>query len=278
MLQYIKEEFESVCPSGAIPDDTVIDRLYTYLRDARNALAEYVPMSVIEDCESVCYVTYSGEATNNGKICVALRKYMIARAYYEAIPHLDLVLTSTGFGIVSNNNVAPASKERVVSLRNQVSLLYQRYMEDVFLSLRNNQDFVAYFLKSFGISLFWNSSTLSAFGIPERNFNVLVGKIPEIARGENQLKQLISPVQFEAIVRADISGTADIIYCRAADLCRAAVVSSLNNYRDPGARMALLSFLDENIGQFSLYKNSTSFAANHRERYENASEDPCYFF
>lgn len=31
----------------------------------------------------------------------------------ESIPFLDVVLTSTGFGIVSNTNIAPASRERV---------------------------------------------------------------------------------------------------------------------------------------------------------------------
>jgi hypothetical protein len=37
-------------------------------------------------------------------------------AFLLAIPSLDLVLTPNGFGIVSNSNVAPASKERVERL------------------------------------------------------------------------------------------------------------------------------------------------------------------
>lgn len=37
-------------------------------------------------------------------------------ALAESIPFLDLVLTSTGFGIVSNPNIAPASTERVKAL------------------------------------------------------------------------------------------------------------------------------------------------------------------
>lgn len=278
MLQYIKEEFESVCPSGAIPDDDVIDSLYTYLRDAKNALSEYVPLSIIEDCEPVCYITYSGEITPDGKSCVAIRKYMIARAYFEAIPHLDLVLTSTGFGIVSNNNVAPASKERVESLRDQMSLLYQRYLEDVILSLRENEEFLEYFLMNFGKSLFWNSSTLSAFGISRRSFNVLLEKTPEITQGEEYVKELISPAQFDALVRAEISGSADFIQRRAAELCRFAAVFSLKPFRDLSVQTALLSFLDENIERFSPYRNSTAFIANHRGRYENGEEDPCYFF
>jgi len=37
-------------------------------------------------------------------------------AFRRSVPSLDLILTPNGFGIVSNNNVAPASKERVERL------------------------------------------------------------------------------------------------------------------------------------------------------------------
>ena len=47
-------------------------------------------------------------------------------ALYRAIPSLDLVLTPNGFGVVSNQNIAPASKERVANLR--ASLLMERDM------------------------------------------------------------------------------------------------------------------------------------------------------
>ena len=45
-------------------------------------------------------------------------------AFHRAIPHLDVILTPNGFGIVSNSNVAPASKERVERL--MASLLEHR--------------------------------------------------------------------------------------------------------------------------------------------------------
>ena len=42
--------------------------------------------------------------------CIPTTKELIA------IPSLDLVLTTNGFGIVSNQNVVPASRERVDAL------------------------------------------------------------------------------------------------------------------------------------------------------------------
>ena len=43
-------------------------------------------------------------------------KVVVCEAYKNAIPSLDLILTPNGFGVVSNSNVAPASKERVYRL------------------------------------------------------------------------------------------------------------------------------------------------------------------
>jgi hypothetical protein len=45
-------------------------------------------------------------------------------AFYRAIPQLDVILTPNGFGIVSNSNIAPASKERIERL--MASLLEHR--------------------------------------------------------------------------------------------------------------------------------------------------------
>lgn len=43
-------------------------------------------------------------------------KAVACHAFALAVPQLDLYLTSNGFGIISNNNTAPASRERVSAL------------------------------------------------------------------------------------------------------------------------------------------------------------------
>lgn len=43
-------------------------------------------------------------------------KVLVASAFAEAVPSLDLILTPSGFGVVSTEAVAPASKERVERL------------------------------------------------------------------------------------------------------------------------------------------------------------------
>lgn len=46
----------------------------------------------------------------------ATTQAVVYEAFRRAVPHLDLILTPNGFGIVSNTNIAPASKERIARL------------------------------------------------------------------------------------------------------------------------------------------------------------------
>ena len=52
----------------------------------------------------------------NNKLLHYTRMAVVAEAMLHAVPQLDLVLTPNGFGVVSNTNIAPASKERVERL------------------------------------------------------------------------------------------------------------------------------------------------------------------
>ena len=54
--------------------------------------------------------------TDSNPLLHNCRMATAAHAMLHAIPQLDLILTPNGFGIVSNQNVAPASKERIERL------------------------------------------------------------------------------------------------------------------------------------------------------------------
>lgn len=65
---------------------------------------------------------------------------IVSEAMRRAIPHLDVVLTPNGFGIVSNQNVAPASKERVERLIESQRALRDHYVEYLLGSLSRSSD------------------------------------------------------------------------------------------------------------------------------------------
>lgn len=57
------------------------------------------------------------ERSNEDKRLLKLCQRVISvDAFLRSIPEMDLVLTDSGFGVISNQDVAPASKERVANL------------------------------------------------------------------------------------------------------------------------------------------------------------------
>lgn len=58
------------------------------------------------------------EARNNddSRLLKMCQRVIAVEAFLKSIPEMDLVLTDSGFGVISNQDVAPASKERVANL------------------------------------------------------------------------------------------------------------------------------------------------------------------
>ena len=69
-----------------------------------------------------------------------LSKLVAYHAYMSAVPSLDLVLTPNGFGIVSNTNVVPASKERIERLLASLESERDRNIEQLILRLSGRTD------------------------------------------------------------------------------------------------------------------------------------------
>lgn len=61
-------------------------------------------------------VNLLGESPDSS-LLAAIKPAWINLTYLESIPYFNLVLTSTGYGVVSNTNIAPASMDRVRELK-----------------------------------------------------------------------------------------------------------------------------------------------------------------
>lgn len=102
------------------------DKINTWLVAAENWVAETLTGDDVLDIIAEPTTTAVWHTTANLIVCKALM---------NAVPSLDLVLTPNGFGIVSNSNVAPASKERVErlieSLQRRCDFMTARLLSDL---------------------------------------------------------------------------------------------------------------------------------------------------
>lgn len=103
--------------------------------------------------------------TNSNNIRILCCHLVIAEALLRAIPSLDIVLTPNGFGIVSTNNITPASKPRIDRLIG--SMLSHR--DDCIAALLPELVGASQWLKSpqsdfFGATLFPDLGIVDALG------------------------------------------------------------------------------------------------------------------
>lgn len=68
------------------------------------------------------------------------KKIVVAKAFAEAVPSLDLTLTPAGFSVISTEGRAPASKERVERLIASLNSSVEANVQALVLILLNNED------------------------------------------------------------------------------------------------------------------------------------------
>ena len=116
-------------------EPTLIEKLYPYLETAEQwAIDTFVPEAIFNE------IAENNSEGPNERFRFPLEKLVACHAYMTAIPSLDLVLTPNGFGIVSNQNVVPASRERVDALITSLESQRDASIEALVLRLSSRSD------------------------------------------------------------------------------------------------------------------------------------------
>ena len=116
-------------------EPTLIEKLYPYLESAEQWVMDtFVPEAIFDE------VAEDDSFGPNERFRYPLEKLVVCHAYMTAIPSFDLVLTPNGFGIVSNQNVVPASRERVDALITSLESQRDAAIEALILRLSSKTD------------------------------------------------------------------------------------------------------------------------------------------
>ena len=116
-------------------EPTLIEKLYPYLETAEQwAIDTFVPEAIFDE------IAEADSFGPNERFRFPLEKLVACHAYMTAIPSLDLVLTPNGFGIVSNQNVVPASRERVERLITSIESQRDSAIEALVIRLSSRDD------------------------------------------------------------------------------------------------------------------------------------------
>lgn len=277
-MEITTEIFYHYCPAMFNPSKDLAERISSFIERGVEKCRTIAGDALFEKLDAVRFDPKSVPADKLTRTADVMNRLICLTAICAALPSLDLVYTPTGFGVVSNQNLAPASADRVNRLRSD--LLNQGWDAfDEFLSRlrgfeewRNTPLAGTYFQ-----SLFWRGRNMMFFGIAQPHRSDLNNAVPDIHRAELVLKNIISPEQFAALCRAIFENRESGVLGKAIVLCRTFVVMVAKNYNLHQAKAALLRFMEENSDAFPEYMNSTEYEANHYKGYENKRNDTSFF-
>ena len=211
---------------------------------------------------------------------------VVHEAFMRAVPSLDLVLTPNGFGIVSNQNVAPASRDRVARLLASLETSRDNAIEQLLGYLFRNEEWYHTSIRLwFTGSLFPNIDLANLCGITEKRWaNYLSLRSKAIDIEMRIADEFISPAQL-VVFREEVLGInwsfslADRLHQQVIEQLRAIVVSVLQgNALNIQALRDIVDLMRKHEEQFVEFAASETVKLFSPPIFENKKDNNGYWF
>lgn len=236
-----------------------------------------------EQLEKLYNYAIADYPNNNLIVKSAAVAFVCLTAYYNAIPSIDLVWSSTGFGIVQNNTLAPASRERVDALRQNVlaEATAQRYR--LLAELFTIRDFAVRQSQMGFVCLYSQYQRTAGERLSVVDFE---NQLPKMRRAERRLQRLISEAELDNLRElAHLQWTADYaasaVQNEVIELITSFAIETANGLCTADSYLPdILAIVndEQNADDFPAYVNSSEYEANNSANYENTLDKPTYFF
>lgn len=271
-----KEVFENYVPAAKMPErnSSVFNRLQEQFKAAYTMMIRTL---VSPQCET--------ELDTNEHLRTLAIPLVCIDAFVRTCRSLDLVLTATGFGIVSTESTAPASKSRVDALVEELSLQELDLIDEMIQELMKVEGWGLTEQAQMRVNtLFYRPQQLEAMTtlkLTTDNWQIAQGRA---VNASAILRNEISDEYMDELLqklRTATMGNADIIVVQK---CCAFMADFISMYDLNGGvpnevlLRQVLHQLECYRDSYPTYTNSTLYARRHAERYQNKREDPTFFF
>ena len=218
---------------------------------------------------------------------VLCRQMVVAGAMMDAIPSLDVVLTPNGFGIVSNSNIAPASKERVRSLIDSMETIRDNAIEALLPFLMKREDWrdteQGHFFQG---TFFPNIDLTTLCGYTSHRWKQYLGLRHRTQQLEEQLAaEYISSEQLDVLHEMNLKGSVSTIQKRIIDKLRQVIVALLTENNAYAARHAphralpdIVQMMRSHPEEFPQWHSSHVAKLFSPPIFENKKENKGYWF
>lgn len=213
----------------------------------------------------------------------AVIKAVCLDAFLGVVRHLDLVLTPTGFGVVANNEVSPASSSRVEALIEQCRIALIVAQDTVMAHLTDVPGWGSTLQAQQGIqTVLWS---LEGYCYLTRQTSMTskdwMAKLAAMQEADATLRKLVSDEQMDDImclVRGvregnEFEGSVRLMLSRCLIMLANDMLSAYSN-----ERARLLRYFDAHLDKFTLYANSSAYKANNFKEFKNEKSKPAFVF
>ncbi len=212
---------------------------------------------------------------------------MIA-TFLDRLHSQDIIMTDNGFGVVNNDNIAPASQARVDALERELTYRRDMARHNIINELRRVDGWAETEQALDNIrSFFWSPVLLRPFYYVNRKltFDDLASFRPNIDTAENFLRKQLSDDLIDQLLSEERKAKFEQNH-RAAKLKMLDFIALFLPKNDDitgrqdthGSFESLLRFIEDHLDDFAKYRDSTAYKANHMQAYENKADDTTFFF
>jgi hypothetical protein len=270
-----KEVFETFVPAAKMPDrnTSVYERLQSHF------VAAYGMM-----VRTLVSPQFEAALDTDGRLRSLAIPLVCVDAFVRTCRSLDVVLTATGFGIVSTESTAPASKSRVDALVEEMALEELDLVDEMVQELMKVEGWGLTEQAQMRVhTLFYSprQMRLTTMKMTTDNWHKAMGLAPAASAF---LRNEISDEYMDELLlklRTGSLGNADIIVVQKCVAFMADFISH-HDTRDGAPNELLLRQIVHQLESFRdsypTYTNSSLYARRHAERYKNKKEDPTFFF
>ena len=270
-LKINKEAFDLAIPAAREPKGHIFGQLQDKIDTALQSLATFKLGDV------------GTTAVNNdlqGPLAKALLAYASVEVFLSEMHDLDVVLTSTGFGVVSSNDLAPASKIRVDALDGELRVKRLCLEDEIRELLFRVKDWYQQGIVVFD-TLFCQFKFLRQFA----GYQAPISKdwelaMPVILETDRWLRDKISDEFMDEMISQmatnSLSDKNKGIVHQIRRIIGVAVQGNKGVMYEYYRR--LMNTLESDLDSFQTYANSKAFETNHFKPYENKRDAGAFHF
>lgn len=271
-----KSDFEQALPVGAAANDSVYESV-------KPAIARQLSFSN-DALLGVAGMKRMEELGEDSSLVNWYKQLVCLSAFLSVLRQLDLVLTPTGFGVVSNDNLAPASKQRVDALEGELRTQYHKTLAMTLNLLRSEnwgateqaRHFIGHLYDEY---TFFFETHQNASATDWDGYQQTIEEAEETLRtrmGDRQMDDIL-----DAFRRGDpnrLEPYREVIACIIRFTDTWAVKGAATLKQPVYRRLMRILDSEDNQEYFKLYRESASYIANHHDTFKNTKDSAGYVF